>query len=153
MKLRIVLFALALVFGLQTNWAANTPATNNGIEPIVADDYSPSSIAADADISKVVKKDKKGLGKIFSWVKKKVVKLFQNFGLIEGMDDPVDKWFWFWIIGWAGGLVLYIIAVAVGIGTLFSGGFGFAAILALLAYLAWLFGSVSLVVWLIKSLS
>ena len=66
--------------------------------------------------------------------------------LLGGLDDPVDKWFWFWIIGWGAGIVLTIIAAA----ALTSGTFG---ILWLLAYLAWLAGSVSLIIWLVKKFS
>ena len=66
--------------------------------------------------------------------------------LLGGLDDPVDKWFWFWIIGWGAGIVLTIIASA----ALASGTFG---VLWLLAYLAWLAGSVSLIIWLVKKFS
>lgn len=63
--------------------------------------------------------------------------------LLGGLDDPVDKFFWFWIIGWGAGIVLSILAAA----TLTGGGFGVLWLLATLAYLA---GSVSLIVWLVK---
>ena len=65
--------------------------------------------------------------------------------LLGGLDDPVDKWFWFWIIGWGAGIVLLIIAAA-SLGT----GFG---VLGVLSTLAWLFGSVSLIIWLVKKFS
>lgn len=66
--------------------------------------------------------------------------------LLGGLDDPVDKFFWYWIIGWGVGILLSIIAAA----TLTGGGFG---ILWLLAYLAYLAGSVALIVWLVKKFS
>ena len=61
-----------------------------------------------------------------------------------GIDfqDPVNKWMWFWIFGWGAGLLLSILGAA----TLFSGG----GILWILSYLCWLFGTVSLVIWLVK---
>ena len=65
-------------------------------------------------------------------------------------NDPVKKWMWFWIFGWGAGLLLSIIAGAVATGGVFSGGFGAAYILALLGSLAWIFGTVSLVIWLVK---
>lgn len=60
--------------------------------------------------------------------------------------DPVNKWLWFGVFGWGAGLVLWIIAAAVVTGGGFLGG-GF---LGLLASLAWLFGTVAFVIWLVK---
>ena len=62
------------------------------------------------------------------------------------LDDPVNKWMWFWILGWGAGLVLLIIGGIVG----FGGGFGLAAVFGLLSGLAWLFGTVSLIVWIVN---
>lgn len=66
--------------------------------------------------------------------------------LLGGLSDPVDKFFWYWVIGWGVGIVFSILAAA----TLLSGGF---SILWLIAYLAYLAGSVSLIVWLVKKFS
>lgn len=78
-------------------------------------------------------------------------KWFAKKGQRVDFSDPVDKWMWFWIFGWGAGLVLYILAVAIASGGIYSGtGFGFAAILATFSWLAWLFGSVALIIWLVK---
>ncbi len=71
----------------------------------------------------------------------------------KGIDfsDPVDKWMWYWIFGWGTALLLSIIGTFVFAGTYTLGaGFGIGGILFLLSSLAGLFGSVSLVIWLIK---
>ncbi len=65
--------------------------------------------------------------------------------LLGGINDPVDKFFWFWIIGWGLGILLIVLASAgagVGLG-----------VIGILAYLAWLAGSVSLIIWLVKKFS
>ena len=136
---------LALVLGFQVQQALAT--TTNGIEPVMSEEFAS---AADADYAKVIKKEKKGLGKLVSWVKTKVQKFVKKLAQLGGLGDPVDKWFWFWIIGWGAALLLSIIGGVVAVGGAFTGGFGFGAILILLGYLAGLFGTVSLIVWLVK---
>ena len=65
------------------------------------------------------------------------------------LQDPVNKWMWFWILGWGAGLVLTIIAAA----TVASGSLGGFGIVYGLASLAFLFGTISLIVWLVKKFS
>jgi len=65
--------------------------------------------------------------------------------------DDTKKWMKFWLLGWGAGLLLYIIAVAaIGSG---GTGFGLFGALTLIGSLAWLFGSVSLIIWLVKKFS
>lgn len=139
MKIKGLLFMLALVLGFQVQQAIASVATTNGIEPVMAEEFTS---AADADYAKVIKKEKKGLGKLVSWVKSKGQKLIKKLAQIGGFGDPVDRWFWFWIIGWGAGLVFSIIGTA----AFFSGGW----ILWTLSSLLWLAGSVCLIIWLIK---
>ena len=68
MKIKGLLFMLALVLGFQVQQAIASVATTNGIEPVIAEEFTS---AADADYAKVIKKEKKGLGKLVSWVKTK----------------------------------------------------------------------------------
>ena len=72
-----------------------------------------------------------------------------------GVDfsDPVKKWMWFWIFGWAAAIILAVVAGVIAVGTLTGGGFGIAAVIALVGWLAGLFGTVSLIIWLIKMFS
>ncbi len=65
------------------------------------------------------------------------------------LQDPVNKWMWFWILGWGAGLVLTIIAAA----TVASGSVGSFGLVYGLASLAFLFGTISLIVWLVKKFS
>lgn len=59
---------------------------------------------------------------------------------LGGISDPVDKWFWIWVIGWGLGLVLTL---------LFAGAITGAAI-GIIWFLAFGIGSVALVLWLVK---
>jgi hypothetical protein len=64
----------------------------------------------------------------------------------------VDKWFWFWIIGWGAGILLTALIPTL----VLSGGISGASIgwlFLLLGSLAWLFGTVAFVVWLVKKLA
>ncbi len=75
-----------------------------------------------------------------------------------GVDfsDPVKKWMWFWIFGWAAGLLLSIVAGIIAAGSVTTGnisGLGGAGVVWLLASLCWLFGTVSGIIWLIKMLA
>ncbi len=68
----------------------------------------------------------------------------------RGKDDA-SKWMKFWLLGWGAAIVLPIIAVAV-IGTS-GGGFGLAGVLLLVGALAGTFGTISLIIWLVKKFS
>jgi hypothetical protein len=82
-----------------------------------------------------------------SFIAKKMTKFMsKRFAKAGGgidLQDPVEKWMWFWIFGWGAGLVLSILASAVTFGTGFSIFWGLASLL-------WLAGSVCLVIWLLK---
>lgn len=146
MKSRILLIALTFIFGLQTSWAAQqAPATQNGLEPVVAHNFL-NAPAADAEYTKVVKSEKKGLGNIITWIKEKLTKAAKKLAQIGGLDDPVDKWFWYWIIAWGVAVLIGIIG-AFASWNVYAAGF---SILGTLSYLAWVFGTVALVIWIIK---
>ena len=61
-------------------------------------------------------------------------------------DDPVGKWLVYACIGWGAGIILGVIAAA----SLTAGTVSSFGILYLLAYLCYLAGTVSFVVWLVK---
>lgn len=77
----------------------------------------------------------------------KATHLFSKSGI--DLQDPVNKWMWFWILGWGAGLVLSIIAAA----TISTGSIGSFGLIWGLATLAYLFGTISLIVWLVKKFS
>ena len=86
-----------------------------------------------------IETQKKELKKEFKTQKRlaKFEKIMKKAGI--DFNDPVEKWFWFWILGWGAGLVLSAL-----IWSVLPGGLWF------LASLAWAFGTVSLIIWLIK---
>lgn len=81
--------------------------------------------------------------KLQKWEKKIVKKLkrknAQNADETIDFTDDVEKWKWFWIFGWAGGIALGIIGLIISVG-----------FLGTIAGLAILFGTVSLVIWLVN---
>jgi Flp pilus assembly protein TadB len=107
-----------------------------------------SAIMTKSESTEVVEKQKNELKKEFKVQKKmnKLQKFLKKFKI--DMSDSTEKWMWFWIFGWAAGLILAIVAASSATTTLT--GFG---LLWLLSTLCWLFGSVSLIVWLVKKFS
>lgn len=85
-----------------------------------------------------------------AWVMKvmerKMAKSKKDIGSI---DDPVDKWFWYWLIGWGAALLISIL-----FWSLAGSGAGFYSgtwlIFGLLSTLLWIGGTVSLIIWLIN---
>ena len=149
MKLKTVLFLLALAFMLPSlSVASPTINTEDNAAGLVSmNEMIPDKTLTAEELKMLQKEEKKQLRMERRMER---VEKFMNSKLgqklLGGLDDPVDKFFWFWIIGWGAGIVLTIIASA----TLSAGSFG---ILWLLAYLAWLAGSVSLIIWLVKKFS
>jgi hypothetical protein len=149
MKLKSLLFLVTLAL-LLPSLSYATPAVNTEDHQagIVTMDEMVADKVLTAQELKTLKKEEKKQVRMERRMER--VEKFMNSKLgqklLGGLDDPVDKFFWFWIIGWGAGIVLTIIASA----ALTSGSFG---VLWLLAYLAWLAGSVSLIVWLVKKFS
>lgn len=86
--------------------------------------------------SQVMTKMEKHFAKKAEKMQKRLAKRFGNGEKVD-FNDPVEKWFWFWLLGWAAGIVLYTIGFAV---TPFW----------YLGYLCWVAGTVCLVIWLLK---
>ena len=149
MKLQALLFLIALAFTIpQLSIASPVVNTEDNVEGLVTMDEMVSDKVLTAQEIKVLKKEEKQQVRMERRMAR-VEKFMQSkMGqrLLGGLDDPVDKFFWYWIIGWGAGIVLSVLAAA----TITGGGFG---VLWLLAYLAWLAGSVALIVWLVKKFS
>ena len=64
----------------------------------------------------------------------------KHMNALGGLKDPIDRWFWFWIITWGVGILL----------TLTFGGGLSSATIGIIWLLAFALGSVSLVLWLLK---
>lgn len=156
MKIKYLLLTLGIVVAAATAYAGKTVNTEDFptgtvlMEDMMADK---AMVKADKQMLKAEKKMYKA-EKRLAWfanaVNKKMAKS-QNKAL-GGLDDPVDKFFWYWLIGWGAGLILTIIASAIAVGGAFSGGFGVAWVLFLLGWLAWIGGTVCGIIWLVKKL-
>ncbi len=66
----------------------------------------------------------------------------KGMSMMGGLDDSVDKFFWFWLIGWGAGFLMILIGSAI-----VTGGFGILSILGVLFALG---GTLSLIAWLVK---
>ena len=122
--------------------AVNTEDTRAGI--VTMDELNESKVLTTAEIKAMKAGEKKQLR-----MERRMARLekFMNTKmgqkLLEGLNDPVDRFFWYWIIAWGIGLILILLAAG-------TSGFG---VIGVLATLAWLAGSVSLIVWLVKKFS
>jgi hypothetical protein len=108
--------------------------------------------ASHSALTKSLQKESKQLERKQKRTQKKMARL-QKFmsskkgqKMMGGLDDPVDKFFWYWLICWGGGMLLSAIfwALAGSGAGLFSGGW---VLVGLLSYLLWLGGLVFLVIW------
>jgi hypothetical protein len=140
MKMKTVLFLLVSMFCFATT------------QPVLA--ITSSTVTT----TEMIANQSKELKKEFN-TQKKLSKI-ERFFAKRAMDfsDPVKKWLWFWVLGWAAALVFYIIALVIAAAAVttisstgaVSGGVGAAGIFWLLGALAGLFGTVSLIIWFIK---
>jgi hypothetical protein len=75
-------------------------------------------------------------------LEKRLAKMQRKLEKASGVDfkDSVNKFMWFWILGWSLGLTLSIL-----------GAFVFGP-LGWLAYACWTAGSVCLIIWILKTL-
>ncbi len=129
----ILTLVLCLVF-TQSAMAITTPTNSADVKTEVVEKEMTKK-----EVRQLKKQERKA-----ERLKKRIAK-FEKKMERRGSDDS-KKWMWFWILGWGAALVLPIIALAIGT----SGGFGIAGVLLLLAGLAGTFGTISLIVWLVK---
>ena len=149
MKLKSFLFLLALAFMLPSmsiaSPAINTEDRTSGL--VTMDELAVEKVLT-AQEMKFLQKEEKKQAKLERRIAR--VEKFMNSKmgqrLLGGLDDPVDKWFWYWIIGWGAAIVFSILAAAI----LTTTSFGIFGVLSLLFGL---FGTISLVVWLVQKFS
>ena len=149
MKLKTLLFLVTLGFLVPTiSFGSPAINTEDNVAGLVSMDEMVADKTYTAEELKILQKEEKQQVRMERRMAR--VEKFMNSKLgqklLGGLDDPVDKWFWFWVIGWGAGIILTVIAGA----TLTAGSFG---VLWALAYLGWLAGSVSLIIWLVKKFS
>jgi len=156
MKINYLLLTLCISLVAATGYAGNAVNTEDNPAGIV----QVKDLMADKAMAKTDKqllkteKQQYRAEKRMAWFSKVINKKMAKtkHKSLGGLNDPVDKWFWYWIIGWGAGILLSIIAAAAFTGGAFSGGFGAAWVLWLLAWLAWLGGTVCGIIWLINKL-
>ena len=156
MKIKYLLFTLSLFLLANVSYAGNSVNTEDhptGIVQMKDFTATKADLKADKQLLKTEKQQYRA-EKRMAWLSKIVNKKMaaSKKKSLGGLDDPVDKFFWYWLIGWGAGILLSIIAAAAFTGGAFSGGFGAAWVLWLLAWLAWLGGSICGIIWLVKKL-
>jgi len=151
MKLRYnLLFTLALLFGFNASQAVVGTTTPTDKDGFSVENVLENMFPADADLTaKQLKKKakmEKRLNKFQTRRDKINAKRIKKGKAEIDFSDPVKKWMWFWILGWGLAIILGILIPII----FLSGGFGGAFLLSALIGLLGLFGTVSLVIWLIK---
>jgi beta-lactamase regulating signal transducer with metallopeptidase domain len=123
----VALFSTSQIFAVNTVKNLTTSPSSAGIEinQVMSHPLSKAEMTKIAKAEKLqVKAQKKAA--FFAKLAKKI-----------DFKDPVEKWLWFGIFGWGASILLYILAYAV-------------PFLWILGALAGLFGTVCIVIWLIK---
>ena len=137
-----ILFCCILILTFQKSYC--TPATNT--EDFVTGKLTMVEYANTTPLSKQeIKKQKKEerlLHRTESMMLRfeKAIHAKMQKKSINGINDPVDRWFWIWGISWGAGILI----------TLFAGGAVAATGIGILWLLAFSVGAVSLILWLIK---
>jgi len=131
MPLKTVFLILCTVFVVQGAFAVNSAPTVKG-------EGEPVTLTTKKMDKKILKQEKKAFKQ-----QKKIERRAKVFNIIAsspaakkalgGLNDPVDKFFWYWVIGWGASIVLGAI----------PGGF-------LVAWIPFLAGAVFGILWIIK---
>lgn len=154
MKMKGILLFLSMVFVSMTAWGVpmteKTASSDNEEKMEIASTSSKAMTKAEIKQMRKEVRQQKKIERRQRIFEKVIAKKMEKYGTID-FNDPVKKWMWFWIFGWGAGLLLTIIGAAAFTGSVWGGGVGAAGvIISLLGWLAWLFGTVSLVIWLVK---
>ncbi len=96
------------------------------------------NVAAEKEIS-LSKKMAKKVAKLQRKLEKFQKRIAKMTSIDIDLQDPVDKWMWYWILGWALGLALSIVFAITSVTPILW-----------LSSLAWLAGTIFLIVWLVK---
>src|SRR5687768_10015647 len=148
MKLKTLLFLVTLAIVLPSmSIAAPAINTEDRVAGLVSMDELTTDKTLTAQEIKILQKAEKQQVRMERRMARieKFMSTKMGQKLLGGLDDPVDKWFWFWIIGWGAAIVFSILAAASS-----AGGFG---ILGALSLLFGLGGTVALIVWLVQKFS
>ena len=150
MKQVQLLSLLVMLLFCQTSFAvksgkAVTPTNETTETTITEAAINDMLVVKEGDSPKVAKKKAK--------MQKRLEKLEKKMAKAQAKGkkgDDEKKWMRFWLLGWGAGLLLFLLAVVIGAAT---GSGGALLILWALGGLAWLFGWISLIIWLVKKFS
>jgi len=79
-------------------------------------------------VKKQERRDRR-IERVADWIHKRMIKRAEKGKrIIGGFDDPVDKWFWYWMIAWGGAIVFAVVGVGIIVGLLALAGIAFAVI-------------------------
>jgi hypothetical protein len=138
----IRVFLLLLFFHVLLPLQAHTSIINTEDHPegiVSMSDYIADQPASHLELRNLKREENR-----YTQFEKKFNKLYQRqksgHHSISNIHDPVDKWFWVWVLGWGAGILITIISGA-------SIASGFLGILWLSLFMI---GSIALVIWLIK---
>jgi hypothetical protein len=146
MHSRLLVYSFLLFFIIPTALLASSSVNteDNPLGVVCMKDLVPEMSLTKDEIRSLEKDEQKLLRN------ERRIEKFQKFmaskrgqKLIDGMNDPVDRWFWYWVLGWGIGIFLTILA---------GGAFTTGAI-GILWFGLFVGGSISLVVWLVKRFS
>ncbi len=105
---KLLLVSTLLFFLASLGFAENNKTfSENGIEPVMEQTYAPAAL--ELNQAHYAKNEKKGFGKLFSWVKKKSVKVVHKVAQVVGITDSAadnnEMWItlalWFFLGGFA----------------------------------------------------
>jgi hypothetical protein len=159
MKIKYLLLTLSLALVVTTGFAGSSVNTEDKamgtvlMEDMMADKATlKAEKQLDRQLLNAEKKQYRAEKRV-AWFSKMINKKMAKSKnkSIGGLDDPVDKWFWYWLIAWGAALLVSILfwsLAGAGVG-FYSGGW---LIAGLLSTLLWLGGTVCFIIWLVNKL-
>lgn len=135
--MKFLLLFVSMTFMFASSYAGSPVNTEDyGTGIVQMEDLASAKVLAKAD-KQLLKEEKQQIRaeKRMAWfstlISKKMAKSHNK--ALGGLNDPVDKWFWFWIIGWGAAILLTF-----SISTWY------------LSSLFWLAGTVCGIIWIVK---
>ena len=141
-------FVCSLIIGLSFPVYAVTPVKyeNVTIEELITQTKIAQQKVEVTQLSKKEKKKYNRVNRKLSKLEHKLQKRKKKRKSAIDLRDPVEKWKWYWILGWGAAIALVVTAAVLGLvttGVLYR-------LLIITASLAGIFGTISLVMWLIR---
>ncbi len=143
-------YLICFILTLGASSASHEAWAIQPIHPEKMDEVVSAHSKKEARFAKRMDRAQKRIARIVARVEHKIArKGMESSAAGIDLQDPVKKWMWFWILGWGAAIVFYVLATVLIVGTVGSG-FGIAALLSLIGSLCGIFGTVSLIMWIVK---